>query len=85
MIKDIKEHKQKDAIFLRNYCIRIIKDKTQETKNKNDAAKILARMQHLVQPEKITQKVTSKKEQIKEQELTPNEEKMLEKLLTHGE
>jgi len=84
-MKDIKDFKKQDATMLREYCIRTIEDPDELTKNKNDAAKILARMQHLVQPERITQKVTSKKEQIKEQELTPDEEKMLDHLLKHGE
>lgn len=84
-MKDIKEHKPKDAKMLRDYCISVIQDKEQETKNRNDAAKILARIQHLVQPERITQKVVSKKDQIKEQELTPDEAKKLDHLLNHGE
>jgi len=84
-MKDIKEHKQKDGIMLRDYCIRTIEDPNELTKNKNDAAKILARMQHLVQPERITQKVMSKEDKIKEQELTSDEQELLTQLLEKGE
>ena len=84
-MKDIKEFKKKDAAMLRKYCIDTIEDPNELTKNKNDAAKILARMQHLVQPERITQKVMSKEDKIKERELTTDEEKLLEQLRIKGE
>ena len=71
----VEEHKDKDAKLLRQTYLSIIKagsdedgnvhGTTQEVKNVIEAAKNLARMHHLLQPDKVTQKET------KEQEETP--------------
>ena len=70
----VEEHKDKDAKLLRKTYLSIIENGTQdgkvfgspqEIKNVIEAAKNLARMHHLLQPDKVTQKET------KEQEETP--------------
>jgi septal ring factor EnvC (AmiA/AmiB activator) len=81
--ESIKEHRLKDAVRLREYYLGIVNDMQENTRDRNEAAKNLARLQHLLQAEKETE---DKKESIKkEYELTEDEQNIIRDLIKYGE
>ena len=79
----IKDDKPKDAVMLRKYFISIIKNKDEATRDRNEAAKNLARLQHLLQVDKTVEKQSKEKEI--EQELTEEDQSLIYDLMKYGE
>lgn len=79
----ITEHRDEDQELLRDYCINIIEDKKESTRDKNNAAKLLARMQKLLQ--KDTEDASKKEDEVDDRELSDEESELIQKLVTHGE
>jgi len=79
----IAEHRDNDQELLRQYCIDVLKDTTESTRDKNNAAKLLARMQKLLQ--KDTEDVPKGEEAVDDRELTDEEAEAIQELITHGE
>ena len=81
--ESIKEYKLEDAVMLRDYYINIINSEEENTRDRNEAAKNLARLQHLLQAEKeVADKYTAKQ---KEMELTEEEQDIIKSLIKYGE
>ena len=73
----IGDHKEKDAIFLREFLLGVIRDKKLKEsatgqKVRVEAAKNLARLQHLLQVDKKIERI-SPQEKKKNEELTPSQ------------
>ena len=79
----ITEFRDDDQELLRQYCIDVLKDEKESTRDKNNAAKLLARMQKLLQ--KDTEDVTKGEEEVDDKKLTNEESELIGKLVTHGE
>lgn len=79
----ITEHRDEDQELLRKYCIDVLEDKKESTRDKNNAAKLLARMQKLLQ--KDTDDVLKGEEEVDDKELTDEESKQIQDLITDGE
>lgn len=79
----IAEHRDEDQELLRQYCIDVLKDTKESTRDKNNAAKLLARMQKLLQ--KDTEDVPKEGEAVDDRELTDEESEAIQELITHGE
>jgi len=79
----ITEHRDEDQELLRKYCIDVLADEKESTRDKNNAAKLLARMQKLLQ--KDTDDVLKGEEEVDDKELTDEESKQIQDLITDGE
>jgi len=79
----ITEHRDEDQELLRKYCIDVLEDEKESTRDKNNAAKLLARMQKLLQ--KDTDDVLKGEEEVDDKELTDEESKQIQDLITDGE
>lgn len=79
----ITEHRDEDQELLRKYCIDVLEDDKESTRDKNNAAKLLARMQKLLQ--KDTDDVLKGEEEVDDKELTDEESKQIQDLITDGE
>jgi len=79
----ITEHRDEDQELLRKYCIDVLEDDKESTRDKNNAAKLLARMQKLLQ--KDTDDVLKGEEEVDDKELTDEESKQIQDLITNGE
>ncbi len=79
----ITEHRDEDQELLRQYCIDVLENDKESTRDKNNAAKLLARMQKLLQ--KDSEDVTKGEEEVDDKELTNEESELIGKLVTHGE
>ena len=81
--KSIKDHKTKDATMLRKYFISIINNTQENTRDRNEAAKNLARLQHLLQVDKTVVKQSQQKEGKKD--LTEEDQVLIHDLMKYGE
>ena len=79
----ISEHRDEDQELLRQYCIDILADEKESTRDKNNAAKLLARMQKLLQ--KDSEDASKKEDEVDDRELTDEESKQIQDLITNGE
>ena len=79
----ILEHRDEDQELLRQYCIDILADEKESTRDKNNAAKLLARMQKLLQ--KDSEDASKKEDEVDDRELTDEESKQIQDLITNGE
>ncbi len=79
----ISEHRDDDQELLRKYCIDVLADEKESTRDKNNAAKLLARMQKLLQ--KDNEDASKKEDEVDDRELTDEESKQIQDLITNGE
>jgi hypothetical protein len=79
----ITEYRDEDQELLRKYCIDVLKDEKESTRDKNNAAKLLARMQKLLQ--KDNEDASKKEDEVDDRELTDEESKQIQDLITNGE
>ena len=78
----IQTHKTKDITEVREVLLEIIRSDTSKEKDRIEASKLLARMHHALQVDKVTAKATAKQEQTQAaQTLTKIEEEKLKKIL----
>lgn len=79
----ILEHRDEDQELLRTYCIDVLKSENESTRDKNNAAKLLARMQKLLQ--KDSEDAPRKEDEADEAELTEDEMDLIRKAAAGGE
>ncbi len=79
----ITEHRDDDQELLRQYCIDVLDDKDESTRDKNNAAKLLARMQKLLQ--KDSEDTSKKEDEVDDRELTDEELDAIKGLVANGE
>ncbi len=79
----ISEHRDEDQELLRQYCIDILEDEKESTRDKNNAAKLLARMQKLLQ--KDSEDASKKEDEVDDRELTDEELDAIKGLVANGE
>ena len=79
----ITEFRDDDQELLRKYCIDVLADEKESTRDKNNAAKLLARMQKLLQ--KDNEDASKKEDEVDDRELTDEESKQIQDLVAHGE
>ncbi len=79
----ITEFRDDDQELLRKYCIDVLADEKESTRDKNNAAKLLARMQKLLQ--KDNEDASKKEDEVDDRELTDEESKQIQDLITNGE
>ncbi len=79
----ITEFRDDDQELLRKYCIDVLADEKESTRDKNNAAKLLARMQKLLQ--KDSEDASKKEDEVDDRELTDEESKQIQDLITNGE
>ena len=79
----ITEFRDDDQELLRKYCIDVLADEKESTRDKNNAAKLLARMQKLLQ--KDNEDASKKEDEVDDRELTDEETKQIQDLITNGE
>ena len=78
----IKKHKEEDITELRKVLLEIIRNDTATKKDRIEASKLLARMHHSLQADKVTAKAEVNQAQlIAANTLTKAEEEKLEALL----
>ena len=78
----IQTHKTKDITEVRKVLLKIIRADHTKEKDRIEASKLLARMHHSLQIDKVSAKATAKQEQTQAaQKLTKQEEDKIEKLL----
>ena len=87
-ISAIEEYREKDAIFLRKFFLSVINDKTLAKtatgmKVRVEAAKNLARLQHLLQVDKKVERI-SPQEKKKTEELTPDQKAKVDSILNES-
>lgn len=80
----ISEYKDEDQELLREYCLDVLRDTKISIRDKNNAAKLLARMQKLLQ--KDTDDALSKNDDVVDDtELTEEELDTIKKAVAGGE
>ncbi|MCK4647889.1 hypothetical protein KAT51_00050 [bacterium] len=79
----IVEYRDDDQELLRKYCIDVLKDDKESTRDKNNAAKLLARMQKLLQ--KDSEDASKKEDEVDDTELTDEELGTIKGLVANGE
>ena len=78
----IKEHKEKDIIELREALLAIVREDSATKKDRIEASKLLARMHHALQVDRVTATANAKQAQVvSANTLTKAEEVKLEELL----
>ncbi len=79
----ITEFRDDDQELLRKYCIDVLADNKESTRDKNNAAKLLARMQKLLQ--KDSEDASKKEDEVDDRELTDEELDAIKGLVANGE
>ncbi len=79
----ITEFRDDDQELLRKYCIDVLADEKESTRDKNNAAKLLARMQKLLQ--KDSEDASKKEDEVDDRELTDEELDAIKGLVANGE
>ena len=79
----ITEFHDDDQELLRKYCIDVLADEKESTRDKNNAAKLLARMQKLLQ--KDNEDASKKEDEVDDKELTDEELDAIKGLVVNGE
>ena len=78
----IKKHKEDDITELREVLLEIVRTDEATKKDRIEASKLLARMHHALQVDRVTATATAKQAQVQANNtLTKAEEEKLEKIL----